>query len=90
MTNGLTNTLLIRPKGLFTVPTNAINTNQLTLTLTTNGVNTGTLSGSFTYPTSKISHTLHGAFISPSQGGFGFFTDTNRQTGWFEIIQIAP
>lgn len=87
LTNGLTNTLVISPKGLFTVPTDAINTNQLTLTLTTNGLNTGALIGSFTYPTSKITHALRGAFISPAQGGFGFFTDTDSQTGWFEIIQ---
>jgi hypothetical protein len=28
---------------------------------------------------------IYGAFTSPTQGGGGFFLDTNSQTGWFEI-----
>jgi hypothetical protein len=61
-------------------------TNQLKLTFTPK---TGVLSGSFVYPTVKVTHNFYGAFISPALGGSGYFLDTNSQTGFFQI-QIVP
>ena len=89
-TNGLTNTLTVSARGQFTNDSGLPNTNKMTLTLTTNGPTTGVLSGSFSYPTGPIVHSFHGAFISPSLGGSGYFLDTNSETGYFEIQPIMP
>ena len=78
--NGLTNTLTVGTTGQFTVDTGQ--TNNLALTLNTKS---GVLTGSFSYPSGKITHNLYGAFANPSQGGAGYFLDTNSETGWFEI-----
>jgi cyclophilin family peptidyl-prolyl cis-trans isomerase len=86
-TNGLTNTLIVSTKGQFTNDFGLDNTNQLTLSLTTNGPGIGALSGSFLYPTAKVTHNFYGGFISPALGGSGYFLDTNSQTGWFQITE---
>jgi hypothetical protein len=65
---------------VFTI--NSGQTNKLTFTFTRA---TGALNGSFSYPSGKSVHNFSGAFISPSQGGLGYFLDTNSQTGWFQI-----
>ena len=80
LTNGLTNTLTVATTGQFTV--DAGQTNKLALTL---NLKSGVLTGSFSYPTAKITHNLYGAFANPSQGGSGYFLDTNSETGWIEI-----
>jgi cyclophilin family peptidyl-prolyl cis-trans isomerase len=86
-TNELTNTLTVSAKGQFTNNSGLPNTNKLTLTLTTNGTTSGALSGSFSYPSGKVTHNFYGGFISPSPalGGSGYFLDTNSQTGFFQI-----
>jgi hypothetical protein len=89
LTNALTNTLSVSARGQFINDSGLPNTNKLTLTLTTNGPTTGALSGSFSYPTGRIVHSVYGAFISPSLGGSGYFLDTNSQTGFFQM-QIVP
>ena len=66
---------------------NTVATFPTHLTLTTNGTGAGALKGSFLYPTAKVTHNFYGAFISPALGGFGYFLDTNSQTGWFQITQ---
>ena len=88
LTNVLTTLLVVTNTGQFVAL--AGQTTKLTLTLTTTGASTGALSGSFTYPSLKSTHTISGAFISPSQGGFGYFLDTNSETGWFQIQVVGP
>jgi cyclophilin family peptidyl-prolyl cis-trans isomerase len=85
LTNGITNTLTVGTSGLFTV--DADQTNHLVLTLTRKS---GVLTGSFSYPRGTVVHNLYGAFANPTQGGSGYFLDTNKETGFFEITPIAP
>jgi hypothetical protein len=85
LTNEITNTLTVGTNGQFTV--DAGPTNHLTLTLTRNN---GTLTGSFSYPRGTVIHALSGAFASPTQGGSGYFLDTNSETGFFEITPFVP
>jgi len=81
LTNRLTNTLKAGTNGLFTVVSGQAN--NLTLT-------NKPLSGSFSFPSARNTHSFYGAFVSPDQGGSGYFLDTNGQTGWFVITGIAP
>lgn len=83
-TTGLINKFTVAANGTFTA--NSGQTNQLKLTFTPK---TGVLSGSFVYPTVKVTHNFYGGFISPALGGSGYFLDTNSQTGFFQI-QIVP
>ena len=81
--NGLTNTLTAGANGLLTV--DAVQPMDLALTLT-NNLASGLLSGSFTSPSGASARNFYGAFVSPAQGGSGYFLDTNTQTGFFKIV----
>ena len=56
----------------------------------TNNLASGLLSGSFTFPSGAGARNFYGAFVSPAQGGSGYFLDTNSQTGWLVITGLAP